>query len=658
MKEPIGYVFGETSTQEFEFVFPVDKEKNLKNSFVVVKMENYEVIGRVIDIITENPLLSPETMKFFVEGKGIQRDVTRHLRSKKFLYFIAKCEVLGEFDETTKDVKPVTKPVESGAEVYFIDSETLEKLFFEGESYNLFPGFIETPNRVTQQAKFSLKGDEILTMHCGIFGMTGMGKTTTTGTLLEELTIRGAKSLIFDPHGDYVNLGVLKGDLLEFLKNNASDDLKKLMANYRNYLTQEWSNWLKTKLDIEVSHEDLLNCRSKEGKKALVERFKNLDSISKTLLKEMCKEIRYRYILFRLIMLMSVLEREIPNIDNKEKLVEQLQEFAKKYSFEDLKRKIPEGILKSVLKLNLSAFPSLELIPGDFDKYYLMSLIEAFSGEEITEAQEGKFLSWLEELANSGFVKSNEDFIEKLLDRAKKLKNDPSKYPIIRKLEKALATIKSLKNNGVKPLDSKSFVKEFSSKDGKYSIVSNVVFDLTEVSPETVQRALLYAVVFNAFKLYKAREISVENGDSQILFVIEEARVLIPKSGAENIDHPASKSARNIVRRVATEGRKMGLGLLIVSQKPSSVDNLPVSQCNTLILHRVINPEDLSFVKSVGESISDEDIENLKTVGRGVSIVTGTALKIRKSLTVRFRNRLSQEGREHPKPLKRLWGNG
>ena len=48
----------------------------------------------------------------------------------------------------------------------------------------------------------------------------------------------------------------------------------------------------------------------------------------------------------------------------------------------------------------------------------------------------------------------------------------------------------------------------------------------------------------------------------------------------------------------------MGIGMLVISQKPAAVDPLTASQANTLILHRVINPEDQAYIRSVGESLS------------------------------------------------------
>ena len=634
----IGTVFGEASTNKFTFVFPRDLQQSLKNAFVYVDMKSYKVVAKVINIITENPLLSTETIKFFVEKNKISSEISKYLKSERFMFFTAECEVLGELNQKENDIIPITKPVETGADVFFLETENLEKLFFESEVFNLYPGYIETPNKAEKSAKFSLKSDEIITMHCGIFGMTGMGKTTTTATLLEELTIRGSKNLIFDPHGDYINLGIVRKEVYDYIKDKMSDDLRRFIADYSDYLKKFWKEWLNSKFTQ-----------------------KQDEILKKILIEEMSRELKEDSILFRLILFMSVIKRNVPDVDKIDELLKDLESFYKEYdySFDKFSQesKIPEVVLKRVLKLVLSAFPSLEFNHSSFDRYYLLDLISAFSGEEITEAQEGYFNRWFDELSKYKYSGKNKDLLETILEKARGLENtDKSKSALIRKIQKALSTIVSLEKNMVIPINNEIFIREFAAKEGKYSIVSNIIFDLTNVSPEVIQRGLLYDVIYNAFNKYKSKELSLDKGDSQITFVIEEARVLIPKSGIEDIDHPATKSARSIVRRVATEGRKMGLGLIIISQKPSAVDNIPVSQCNTLILHRVINPEDLSFVKSVGESISDEDIENLKLVERGVSIITGTALKIRKSLMVRFRNRISEEGRRHPTPIKSLWG--
>jgi DNA helicase HerA-like ATPase len=631
MAEKIGTVFGEASTDSFSFIFSPSKleKKGLKNAFVVVENESsgHKVVGRVVEIITDNPLLSPETTKFFVDDP-VGSQVGDFLKSNRFMNYTARCEVLGEFEPESRALKPLNKPLESGASVYLIDRELLEELFFSPEPYNLFPGYIEQ----VEGARFSLDGDQIVTMHCGIFGMTGMGKTTTATTLLEELTSRGAKSLIFDPHGDYENLGLLRPELAEAVKElyQESRAFRAFVDALKNLLAKKWRELLKL-----VPHH--FRGEVKE---------------------EITRELKLDGIGFRLLSLTSVLTGSVAP-ESKKQAKELLVALVNHYSFKEFVKKVPPRALFSLTKLRLKAFPSISA-EHFYGKYFVMKLIEAYSGEEISEAQEGYYTRWLESEEVQG--KRDEELLYYLLEKAEEIGDrSSSKWPIKRQIEKALSTFTSLREAGLVPVDGSEIFRAFSkrmkseSKKAYFGWILNLIFDLTEVSPETVQRALLYSIVYSGFNLHKSGELSVHRGDYPVLFVIEEARVLIPSYGAEEVDHPATRFARNAVRRVATEGRKMGLGLLIISQKPSSVDPLPVSQCNTLVLHRVVNPEDISFVKTVGESISQEELETLKGVERGVSIVTGTALKFRKSLIVRFRQRLSAEGRESPKPLRRLW---
>jgi DNA helicase HerA-like ATPase len=214
-------------------------------------------------------------------------------------------------------------------------------------------------------------------------------------------------------------------------------------------------------------------------------------------------------------------------------------------------------------------------------------------------------------------------------------------------------TLSSLDKKGIESLEVEEFVNDFCKTDGKLKDVAVTCFDLSDLESDEVRRALIYAVVSFIFEKYKSKELSIEENAYPILFAIEEARTLIPRAmGDPEMDKPATKLARSAVRSIATEGRKMGLGLLVISQTPSSVDNLITSQANTQILHRMTNPDDLTYIKQISESLSQEDLENLKTVGEGTAIVTGVAMKTRTSILVDVRMRYSEEGKQKPTPFK------
>lgn len=661
---PMGVVYEETTTQNFKFIFP-SEIRNIKYSFVEVKVnylddknenQEYRIIGRVVDIRTNNPLLSAETMKFFVDKTGLGLDISKYFKSERFMFYVAECEVLGEIDSGV--INPLKKPVQSGAEVYTLDAATLESLYFNPKKYWIYPGFIETPNE-SVQAKFALNGDELLTMHCGIFGMTGMGKTTTTGTVLEELNFRGTKGFIFDPHGDYINLGILNlsDEQLSVFSEKLDANSNTIIEQYKDYLIAQWTTCLTQMSENNNQRQILLN-----------ESEITVTGLNRSIIEEMRNELEPVSIIYRLIGYCSLFEKWVPDIKNPEMLGQKLNEFLSNFtSFTNMYQtlSIPEELLWRLIKLNIEAYPSL-IINRNSDRFFIIDLIEAYSGENITEAQMPFYDNTLDEIIGnyiSAFNNTQNDLeirdtalVDELLRRAERLdRENRSRGPILRHLNKTRNSLRSLSH--LMSFDTLAFVNQFAIRRNNYSYISNIIFDLSGITSVSVQRGLMFSVFDIAFDKYKSREIDITSNGHPLLFVLEEARILIPKMNEDDRVHPATMAAIRSTRRIATEGRKMGLGLLIISQKPSAVDNLPISQCNTLILHRVINPDDLNFVRTVGEAISEEDLSTLKIVGRGVSLVSGTALQLRKTFLAKFRMRLSQEGREQPTPLRDIWGD-
>jgi hypothetical protein len=105
--------------------------------------------------------------------------------------------------------------------------------------------------------------------------------------------------------------------------------------------------------------------------------------------------------------------------------------------------------------------------------------------------------------------------------------------------------------------------------------------------------------------------------------VIEEAHNFIP-SRQEGTDETPSLAT---IRKVITEGRKFGTGLVLISQRPSRLDETTLAQCNSFLVLRLVNPRDKSFVRSVMENLSEADADILQTFGPGQGIVSGQAVE-------------------------------
>jgi hypothetical protein len=96
------------------------------------------------------------------------------------------------------------------------------------------------------------------------------------------------------------------------------------------------------------------------------------------------------------------------------------------------------------------------------------------------------------------------------------------------------------------------------------------------------------------------------------------------------------------MRTIASEGRKFGLGLLVISQRPARVDKNVVSQCNTQIILRITNPNDLNAIKKGVEGLTSEMVGEIKRLPPGTAMVVNPELE--KPIIVNIRTRKSRHG--------------
>tara|TARA_R110002095_G_scaffold175995_1_gene153465 strand:+ start:12 stop:683 length:672 start_codon:yes stop_codon:yes gene_type:complete len=99
--------------------------------------------------------------------------------------------------------------------------------------------------------------------------------------------------------------------------------------------------------------------------------------------------------------------------------------------------------------------------------------------------------------------------------------------------------------------------------------------------------ALISRLLFQ-YKLWQSKE---ERKQDPILLICEEAHRYVPNHGEAQY-----KEAQEAIRRIAKEGRKYGLGLGLVSQRPSDVESTVLSQCNSWIVLRLTNSSDQEHV--------------------------------------------------------------
>lgn len=157
-----------------------------------------------------------------------------------------------------------------------------------------------------------------------------------------------------------------------------------------------------------------------------------------------------------------------------------------------------------------------------------------------------------------------------------------------------------------------------------------VVFDISEILD--IQEKQI-AVYYFLKKIFQAR---IEKSIKPVIFFIEEAHQFAPQQALIAI-------SKQIIERIAREGRKFNTSLVLISQRPVNLSTTALSQCNTQIILRVTNPNDLDQIKKSAESMSSDFISMLPSLKVGEAIISGEAVNQPVLIKVRKRESTKEE---------------
>lgn len=147
--------------------------------------------------------------------------------------------------------------------------------------------------------------------------------------------------------------------------------------------------------------------------------------------------------------------------------------------------------------------------------------------------------------------------------------------------------------------------------------LSGIPFEVLSITVSLVSR-LIFDFCFHYSKLRHAAEAL---NDVPVMIVCEEAHNYIPQK-----DDAAYRASRKSLERVAKEGRKYGLSLMVVSQRPSEVSETIFAQCNNFIALRLTNSADQNYVKRLFPDNSSGITDILPNLAPGECVVVGDAV--------------------------------
>lgn len=589
------------------------------NSYVLIPNEGGSIVCQVEWIAIER---SPFLKRSESQDYGLI-DLPLPIRKMKI-------SPLGVLKMPTKDTFKFQRGVHSfpsiGSPVLIPTDLQLKSIIESGSNRRVYIG--NSP--LTANAEVKIDPDRLFGRHLAVLGNTGSGKSCTVAGLIQwsiEATGKGdntnARFIILDPNGEYSKPFKDRATLLK-----VGDDENELNVPLWLWNSSEWSAFTQasTKAQLPLLKRALRAMRNEqlepsEDRLILAKRYagtvltslrheKSIGSPWGSFPKPMhfyqlatSWKIGFDHI-------KASLDNEIIDLDA---FIEFLEEFVnepertKQYAnFNSNLQEIDEMIDLLELAYEALGGNENELLPRNED------IPIPFKGDI--------FVSYLSALAQQT---GNEQYLEFLITRIKTMLADSRMDSIIG--DKA-------------DIELDKWLEKYLGSDKKTSIT---IIDLSLVPSEIVHvtTAVISRIVFEALQRYR----KLHGKSLPTVLVMEEAHSFITKYN-DNNEGNSSSTCTKVFEKIAREGRKFGLGLVLSSQRPSELSPTVLSQCNSFIMHRISNDRDQELVSKLLPDNFKGLLKELPSLPSQRAILLGWASELPILLKVRD---LKKEQRPH-----------
>lgn len=458
--------------------------------------------------------------------------------------------------------------------------------------------------------------DKFFGSHCAILGNTGSGKSCTISSMLQGIyklkgySATGSTFIFFDVNGEYrqafSKLNERNEDVaiqyltLDSEKAENEEEKFKLPNWFLNI--DEWALLLKA-----TERTQLPILRNALGLAALFMEDLLGDETEKT------KE----HILATCIT--QILRDETSSPSKKDRITSLLQKF--NTSSIHLEAEFDNGgghqtTFRQCLQINYGELVGLmplinHLGSKDGDDYrfiqsdFQMPVYEKEKSFNFDRVEEAIDIAILYEEAHGN--KQIRDYCSSLITRIKSIKDRPD-FDFLKHSE---GNIKEFK---------KMLLGLSSNDQGKpVKKAQIVILDLDSVEDEIVEviSCVVTRIIYESIKDISPRNVYPVN------LVLEEAHRYIGKDSQREF-----LRASYIFDRVAKEGRKFGMFLIVSSQRPSELSKTVLSQCSNFIVHRIQNPEDLAHIRQITPHISDTILKRMPSIPTQHALIFGHSVNL------------------------------
>ena len=193
-----------------------------------------------------------------------------------------------------------------------------------------------------------------------------------------------------------------------------------------------------------------------------------------------------------------------------------------------------------------------------------------------------------------------------------------------------------------KYLTAQQYLTELLVKDSKKCQIVNINMDDLDDSIDSVITKIMTIIIFEFYKTIPNR------GTFPFLILVEEAHRYIKK------DNDNFLLGYNIFERVAKEGRKYGVLLGVISQRPVELSDTVISQCSNFLIFKTNHPLDEEYIKKMIPNINNDIVDKQKSLQSGTCLGFGTAFKIPVIVKLEMPNPAPYSGNSD---VVKYWGN-
>lgn len=637
--------------------------------YEIARINSYLIIpvgaNRVVALITR--VTMKEEIEFNKNSTSISLPTSARYISATMLGTIEKKEneehfIQGVYNFPTLD-NPVWYVTEKDLKHIFDDKQDSKNIDYSKDFYlpiGTSPAF--------SNYKVKICPDQFFVKHAAILGNTGSGKSCTFASIIRNLfrynyngrQLKNAHIIIFDTNGEYKD--AFLPDKIESFDENNKEEIKLINSYYYGgeekvkvpYWLMNWNDFKYLLKPSDGTQAPILNraiglAKNNEECYNTSNLPNNLKADIETILACSTEDLKKR-----------TWDAGGTWKWKSENEIQKIGEAVKLFNND-----LGENIIKLSSSINFNNAANQQPIREEITKLYNESISEMIDSQ-IRSDQNIDMPTWFkyqelctkfidsaisQEATNNNRIT---EFVSTLRLRMNSFLNDKRMaIPLMLKddnnankdiLSHFIAFILGDFNRFFSSDSKESFIKKYNDSSAVYNNDKTSQISIIDVSQlpfevlETVT-ALLGRIILE----FVSNFMPENRGKFPIVIVLEEAQNYISEKN--------DSIAKSVFERIAREGRKYGISLIVCSQRPSELSKTVLSQCNSFVIHRLQNPEDQKYIKGLVSSANADILDQLPIIPQQHAIITGDC--VRTPIQVRIDDVNPTPNSHNPKYIER-----